>query len=62
MGVKKTPVKEIEIPRLVTPEEVVEEEVTPEELEVLEKGGVLITTLNKAVNWARKWSIWPVEA
>jgi len=60
MGVKKTPVKEIEIPRLVTPEEVVEEEVTPEELEVLEKGGVLITTLNKAVNWARKWSIWPV--
>ncbi len=59
MGVKRTPVKEIEIPRLVTPEELKKEEVTPEELEMLRKGGVLITTLNKVVNWARKWSIWP---
>ncbi len=58
MGVKRTPVKEIEIPRLVTPEEL-EREVTPEEVEMLRKGGVLLTTLNKVVNWARKWSIWP---
>ncbi len=58
MGVKRTPVKEIEIPRLVTPEEL-KREVTPEEVEMLRKGGVLLTTLNKVVNWARKWSIWP---
>jgi len=58
MGVKRTPIKEIEIPRLVTPEEL-RREVTPEEVDMLRKGGVLLTTLNKVVNWARKWSIWP---
>ena len=60
MGVKREPVKGIEIPRLLKPEEGVPEEAAAlEELEVLEKGGVLVTSLNKAVNWARKWSIWP---
>ena len=58
MGVKRTPVTEIDIPEIVVPEKAVEE-VTAEELEMLEKGGVFLTTLNKAVNWARKWSIWP---
>ncbi len=55
MGVKRTPVKEIEIVRPAPSEP---QEVTQEELALLE-GSVLITTVNKFVNWARKWSIWP---
>ncbi len=55
MGVKRVPVKEIEI---VEPSPKKAEELTEEELALLERN-VLITNLNKLVNWARKWSIWP---
>ncbi len=55
MGVKRSPVREVEI---VTEPVGGEQEITQEELALLE-GSVLITNLNKLVNWARKWSIWP---
>lgn len=55
MGVKRAPIKEVEI---VVPKEHPQEELTQEELALIE-GNVLITTVNKLVNWARKWSIWP---
>ena len=56
MGVKRAPIREIEIVKPSVAQQ--QEELTQEELSLLE-GNVLITNLNKLVNWARKWSIWP---
>jgi len=58
VGIKREPIKkvELEIPR-VSPLKI--EGLTEEEARLVE-GRITLTTVDRIVNWARKWSIWPV--
>lgn len=58
MGVKREPIKraELEVPEVRPPRI---EGLTEEEARLVE-GKITLTTVDRIVNWARKWSIWPV--